>query len=308
MAELVAAAPLAPAGPAVGITGGLLLACFALVVLIGIQRGYDYTFGAFLRGLADRVDDIWVVGGPLANALEALDTFVMRQIGHGITALEQAVAVLWDGLAYVIRETGDAIVAFGADVHDAIAGLVYGEIPQQIEARTGRLRRDVATTRSGLDARLDAEARARSRGIDVLNRDLTAEARARERGIDRVNERITTVVLPRVRAVEQGLADVVGFTRRNLARRLTRVEERLAVGALGAVAIAAVTRVFPYWQCSNVRRFNRALCRAPAGLLDDLLGLALAFVASVSIVSFARELQALTDGASSAVHAFVVED
>jgi hypothetical protein len=304
--ELLAFA--APAAPVAGITAALIFACFALIVLYGLQAGYQYTLGALIRRLADAVDDIWLVGDDLADALDSLDSWVMKQIGRGLESLEFTVAKLWDGLAEVTREVGDAVVAFGLDVHDAIAGVVGGEIPTQIENRTRGIRQEVTGTRRGLDARLDAEARARSRGIDATNRDLTREELARQHGIDAINTRIGSVVLPRIRGLDRELDAVRGWVGRIANVRIRNLEQALAAGAIGAVAIAAVTRVFPYWQCTNVRRFNRFLCRSPIGALDDLLGLALVLVASISILDLARACQTATGFTATAVHDFVVED
>jgi hypothetical protein len=267
----------APAAAPIGaISAGLILLAFVWIALYGLKYGYDYSLGALLRMLADRTRDIRWIGGKIASTFESIDHFVQARLADGIDSVELAVANLWDGLAWVVRETGDALVAFGADVHSAIAGLVDGEIPAQVRAGTAPVDRRLDQVNRRTSAQARAEALARTRGIDAVNRDLTAEARARERGIDAVSDRITSVVMPRIRALGQTVSDVVGYTRRNLNIRLRTLEKALAAGAIGAIAIAAVTRVFPYWQCTNVRRANRMLCRLPVGLLDDLLGAGLA--------------------------------
>jgi hypothetical protein len=276
-----------PAGGVSAITGALVLLAFAWIALYGLKYGYDYSLGALLRKLADSTRGIRWVGGKLAGVFEEIDSFVESRIADGINSVESAAARLWDGLAWLVRETGDALVAFGADVHDAIDGIVRGEIPTQVRAGTAQIdtRLDGVNRRQNAQAR--AEALARSRGIDAVNRDLTREELARQRGIDAVQRRITELVMPRIRALDQTIADVVGFTRRNLAIRMRHVEQALAAGAIGAIALAAVTRVFPYWQCTNVRRFNRALCRLPIGLLDDLLGVGLAVLVMADVCRLA---------------------
>jgi hypothetical protein len=296
---VLAAAPVAPAAPLAGITAALILVSFALVALYGLQYGYQYTLGAFVRRLADMVEDIWLVGGRLADALDRMDAWVMQQIGNGIASLDAASARLWAGLTWVVREWADATAAAFADVEAAIRGLVVGEIPQQVERRTTVIREKAASDRAWTRTRLEEEARARSRGIDRLTRDLAAERLARERGIDRLAGRLEGLVLPRIRAVEAGLSDVAGYTRRTLARRLSRLEQLVLGGALAAAATAALTARFPWWQCTNVRAFNRFLCRYPArdlsGLLALLAGSALLAVA-LDPRLLARSAQALTAG------------
>ena len=150
MSALLAAAPAAPAAPAAGITAGLILLAFAWVVLYGSMRGYDYSFGALVRKLADMVDDIWLVGGKLADALRAMDYFVMARMADGLDELEEQMSRLWYGLTWIVRETGHALEAFGADVQAAIEGIVGGDIPAQVGAATRPLSDAIGAFRKGL--------------------------------------------------------------------------------------------------------------------------------------------------------------
>lgn len=274
---LLAHAEAAPFAGAAGITGALIFVGFCIVVLYGLQVGWQYTFGAFLRRLADSVDDIWVVGGPLADALDAVDTFVMRQIGRGISSLEYTAGKLWGGLTWLVRETGDALVSFGSDVWAAIDGLVNGEIPTQIVQRTRPLTEGLAARTRIEDRRAIDEARARARGIDRVGRDLQAERIARERGIDYIAGRLRSLERSIPGRIAAEVDALRGWVTRGIGRRLTRVEQLVLGGAITATAVAALTRYFPYWQCTNVRRFNRALCRSPLADWKGLLGL-LSFV------------------------------
>lgn len=275
----MAAAPVvvAPAVSIAAITGALLLLCAVLLVLYGLLYGYDYTLGALLSMLADVLDfKVWRVRINLAGQVEALNDTIRDAIGKGIDTVEKEVGRTFEALEWVIREAGDAIVAFGEDMHDAIAGIVYGEIPRAVGAATQPIAVGLGDFRRSIRRLVDQELARFARGIDGLTRDLTAEALARQRGIDWLGDRLGSVVMPRIRGLEQKVADVYGYTRGILRARVGRLEKLLAAGALGAVAIAAMTRVFPYWQCTNVRRANRMLCRLPVGLLDDIAGLGFA--------------------------------
>lgn len=275
---MIGAAAAAPAVPAAAITVGLIVLAFVWITLWGLKYGYEYTLGAMLRRLADQTRGIRWIGGRIASTFESMDSFVQARIADGIETIEASAARLWDGLAWLVRETADALVAYANDVHDAIAALSDAEIPRQVRVVTHPIVQRITRTVKVDDTRWRAESLARTRGIDQLNRDLTAEALARERGIDRLGNLIGELVLPRVRALDQAVADVVGFTRRNLRVRVGNLERAAAAGTIGAIAIAAMTRVFPYWRCTNVRRFNRSLCRMPVGLLDDLFGAGLALL------------------------------
>lgn len=302
--ELLAAAP---AAPLVFGAGELVILC-AWLFLFLLLYTYRYTLGALILQLAAMVDDIWLVGDDLAAALEKLDHIIMKAIATGLAGLEEAAAQTWSAITWTIRATGDAIVAVAESGQATAEAIVGAIIPEQVEARTGPLAGRIDRTNTELDARWRAEAQARGRGIDRLDRDLAAEQRARQRGIDAVNWRIDRVVLPQVRGLGRELDALRGWARGALDRRVGALERALAAGALGAVAIAALTRVFPYWQCTNVRRFNRMVCRSPIGALDDLLGLALAVVGAMSILELARACQAVTGFTADAIGDFVVED
>lgn len=291
----------AAAAPEVVLSGALLVQLAACLVLIVLLKFYSSTFGAFIRRLADMVEDIWVVGGKLSDALNAMDHFVQSRMGDAIAGLEYSSSQTWGAMTWVVKEAGDALTSFGADVHAAIDGLIHGEVPAQIDARTRPITDRQSKSNAAIDSRVRAEAQARARGIDAVQRDVTTEARARERGIDAIDTRLSTQVLPRIRSLETGLRDVVGYTRRTLSRRLSRVEQLVLGGAITAGALAVLTRYFPYFQCTNVRGFNRALCRAPIGAIDDLFGLAFALVAVMNLDVFIRELQAITAFTSEAV-------
>ena len=86
-----------------------------------------------------------------------------------------------------------------------------------------------------------------------------------------------------------------GYTRRNLRIRIGRLEQALAAGVVGAVAVAAITRLAPYWQCTNVRRFNRFLCRSPVGGLDALLGI----IAGTALLALALDPRVLAKAAET---------
>lgn len=303
LGELVAAAPAAP----LALGAGELVLLAAWLVLFCILYTYRYTLGALLLKLADMVDDIWLVGDDLADALEKLDHIIMQAISNGLAGLEYTAAKGWDAIAWTIRATGDAIVdvaAAGLQVQQALVGAI---IPEAIDARTLPLGRAIGRSNAAQNQRAITEAHARAAGIDRLNRDLTAEELARQRGIDAISSRLDRIVIPRVNGLSRGLDALREWTHGALQRRVGSLERALAAGAIGAVAIAAITRVFPYWQCTNVRRFNKMLCRSPIGALDDLFAIAFLAIGPLSLVGFAEQLQEVMDVTEGGVRYFVTE-
>lgn len=274
------------------LTGALILTLFVLVVLYGIKYGYVHTFGAFFRELADLLNfDVWRFSVDLGDEVLKVDNFLRARIQDGIDLTQEATAHTWHALEWVVSATGDAMAELAAATHDAIRNIHVADIPEQVTTATLPLKKGLERTNRDAHERARAEAKARERGIDRVGRDLTREQLARERGIDYLNARINSLVLPQIRALDRALDEVIGYTRRTLARRLSRVEKLVLGGALTAAAVAALTRVFPYWQCTNVRRFNRFLCRLPVGLLDDLLGLALVALVLDDVCRIGRAAQ-----------------
>jgi hypothetical protein len=309
----VAGGPLAyAAAPELAFGAAELLVLTAWVVLIGVLYTYRYTFGALILKLADMVDDIWLVGDDLADALEKLDHVIQASLSAGISGLEETSAKVWHALTWSVDATGDAILAVSAATHSLGESLVHAVIPAQVDAKVVPLGKQVARYQDAGVRRANEEAHARARGIDVLGRDLTAERLARERGIDYVGRLVTQRVIPRVNALDHALDDLAGWTRGVLGRRVGRLEAALGAGVIGAAAIAALTRVFPYWRCTNVRRFNKALCRSPIRNLrawESLLDLGALFALDVLVATdlcaVVNTIQTLAKQAEPALLAFV---
>lgn len=304
------AAPAAPvvveAAPVAALLGASMIVVCAWITLVGLSKAYDYTLGALLHTLATALDfKVWRFNVRLGGAFDAVDHRMRDAIAAGIQGLEYTLGRFWHGLAWIARENADAVAAFANDVADAFDGLVNGEIPQQIVTHTRTIVKSVAANAHAADVRIRQGEAIIYRGIDQLRRDLTHEAQTAVRGIDDLRRLVTGVVMPDVRALDHTVDDVVGFTRKNLARRLTRVEQMVLGGAIVGAALATLTRYFPYWQCANVRGFNRALCRAPVGLPTELF----AFLLAAGSIAGFRELVRLAQGATGetteALHALL---
>lgn len=90
------------------------------------------------------------------------------------------------------------------------------------------------------------------------------------------------------------------------AKRLTKVERALAVGAAAAVTLAALKRLGLGWlRCGNVTRAGKAVCGLDGNLLDALLAEALLVTGTLSLVEFAKELQAIEHEVADGVRWFL---
>lgn len=300
------AAPAVEAAPIGALLGASLLALCAYVALVGLSKGYDYSLGALLRTLASVLDfRVWKFSVKLGGAFDALDHRIRDSIAAGIQGLEYTIGRLFHGVEYLVRLQWDALAGFAGDVEAAIRGIVLGEIPQQITANTRGIGKRISAAEQYAAARLNGLGAKVYHGIDALRRDLTHEALLSRRGIDALAREITQVVIPGVRALDREIADVWGYTRRNLARRLTHVEQLVLGGAIVGTALAVLTRYFPYWQCTNVRGFNRVLCRAPVGAPQELFALLLAAGAIGNLRQLVRLAQGVADETTGGIGALL---
>jgi hypothetical protein len=86
-------------------------------------------------------------------------------------------------------------------------------------------------------------------------------------------------------------------------RRLRKLER--AAGATGAVAlfVAALAKLGLKWlRCKNVTKAGKAVCSADTQWLTSLLGDALVIASVISVVEFAKGLQAIEDEAVKILH------
>lgn len=302
------AAGAAPAeAPAFSLTIGLWL-LVALLVAMGLKAGWDHTLGAILRGLGNAADvGVWKVKIKAGAGFRKLDDVVQAALGDYILLNEKALGLWWHTLKAIVGYVGDTLGDFALDHMDTIYNLVHGFIPVTIRTHTAPLTESVHKGNTAARARDRAEARARARGIDATQRDIAAERLARERGIDYVGGKARVYTDAKVGRVERSIAAERRYSHSILNRRLTWLEKALGVGAIGGIAIASLTRVFPYWQCSNVRRFLRGVCRADAGMLDNLLGALFLLALPLSIEEFAETLQGIIEPVAEAVADVIAE-
>lgn len=298
------AAPLAPVVPWAALGFG----AFAFyLVMFGLKNGYHHSLGALLLYLAEKLRGVRWVGGTIANAIESIDHQVEQALASGLAGAETAVGKWW----YYTKEVADylmeSLAYFGASTLDGFANLVHATIPHiavnvarpAIEG-FGRVTKVIRTTDTQLRSLV-------TRYVKAIEAQIARDFGNAWRGIDYLKK----AAIPELWRVTHGLEADVGHLEQQVGRvipaRLTRLEKWLGAGVIGGAAIAAITRVFPYWQCSSVKRLNRLVCRSPLGALDDLLGLGFLVLGPLSIVQFAHELQAVTEPVADGVHYFVHE-
>jgi hypothetical protein len=304
--ELGYAGPFAPSLAPLTTAFGLLLLC---IVLWGLREGYMHTLGALLYEIADVLRRAPLVGGRLAGALDGINDRVQAALAHAQAAAQRGAALAWNAFTEVIEYAAETILDMNAATLSALIAVRDVAIPRAVGGEVKPLRRELADFRTGLRRVVDQELARFRHGIDRLRRDLAAEHRAAFQGIDALGSSLAA----RLRSLEGRLnariEAAVGALRRPFSLRLSRLERLLAAGVLGGIAVAALTRVFPFWQCTNVRRFNRGLCRTPTGWLDLLFGVGVEAILVSQLCDFVYALSIAARGAQPLLIEFVaVED
>ena len=283
----------------------LLIAFGALMRWVmpwALRLAYGVTIGVVLANLADVVGAApWPVSR-LEGPIRGLDSAIEDGLATYARINEAAFAEVLDGAAFLVEQTGDTIVREAQRTWESIQLLVGVVIPGQVKAETRPLAQRFSAQTQIENQRARGEALARTRGIDALDRDLMQERLARERGIDYLAGRLNTVVIPRLDGLAARLDSWAGYTWRNLRalrRRVGLLEVALGAGAVAAIATRVLTRALPWWRCSNVRSFNKAVCRSPlrsfgqwAGLLGLVELLALDVIVASDLCKFIDAMSA----------------
>lgn len=305
------AVPAAPAAGAGALLGISLLALLAALLLLGFLKAYEATLGAMLQALAEKIRGVRWVGGKIAGALDSIDDTVKDSIATAALSFEKDAARLFHGAAVLWQSTVDSLRDLADATATAISGLVSGEIPQQITERTRTIHTEIARAKTYVVNRDRVIAQQASHGIDRLQRELGAEALARQRGIDALETNLENRLdgaIDAARAATRGARQWAAQRTGALQAEIGTVLGIVGAGALTAAAVRALDTRFPWYKCSNVKRFNKRLCGSPIGALDDLLDLALLTVGSLSIVEFAELLQGEVEYVADAVNDWIVEN
>lgn len=270
---MLAAAPAAPLAPEVpfAVVGIGVVAMF--LVMLGLKTGYDNTLGALLRELADALRHVRFIGGFLAGKVDAIDHRVESALASGLLATETVLGKWWQYQKQVAEWTYDSLVHFTSSTVGAFDSLVHGTIPQAATAVVAPVRGRVGALTRALRAETARLENQLVRKANAIYRTLEQDFGRAWRGIDHIQRVELGRLWHRVAGVEADVAGLEHAVGRVIPHRLTRLEKWLGAGVIGGAAVAALTRVFPYWQCSNVKRFNRNVCRSPLGSLDWLFGL-----------------------------------
>lgn len=265
-------AEVAPAGgAAVGIEAltGLLILC-GLIVALGLIKMVDGFVRALFGTLSGSVGWIPYAGKVLKAPIHKIEQKVTNFLGAAEQGIDHAIGYTWHNLAHLIRWTIHEIEALSyallvASIASSLhisrkrAAELIQAVVHPIRAYQHILRRLHALEHAAVHALRH-----------ILLEGVYPRIHAGEAALDRVIE----WDIPRLRARERALA-------RRVERlwKWSRAHARPVATAafVGAVALA-LHRLGGSWiRCKNWRRIGKHVCGLPFNLIEDLLGLALAF-------------------------------
>ena len=255
--------PFAPVLIEIG-TLALALACLAIALLIV----------AIMRKVGDLVRGIWLIGGTIADGVDAVAQGITWVLGKAIGGVEAAIGASWHLLASLWGHAWSWIVgqATGfAHLAELVARLVYAHsglktLVHQLERAWHGIEHGVKTLERkfhGIEHRVADLSRAVYHGI---GHDLRI-------GLKRVEKKVDGIIDGTVPALQRGIDGVGG--------ELTQLEQFIKTlpgtsyldWAAGIVTAALGVLGLEWLTCKGVGRLGRGVCNMPGRLLEDLLEL-----------------------------------
>ncbi|TMC48760.1 MAG: hypothetical protein E6J20_18500 [Chloroflexi bacterium] len=230
------------------------------------------------------------------NLFNSASLKMLEEIGHGLTHTQAAAAEKYVTEAWAFEGIG-AVIERVAD--DAI--------------HTRKLIRQRATPREVIRV-VKPNTRAQLRPL--LKRVAEAEAKASEadKQVVELTERVALLERKtgKHRAVAYpGIGGRVGDIERDVERIKKGTGKLWKLAGLAAFLLLlakALEKMGLNWmRCGNVKRYGRSICGMNPSILDSLLADALLVVGAISVVEFAKELQAIESATVSAMRGFVRE-
>lgn len=244
---------------------GTLTACLFILGVLKVSE----TFVRVLFGTATRAVG-WIpwAGHVLTAPIHKIEQKISNGLGAAELKIDGYIANSWHRLGQLVRMVARELEGLAWDMLLLAAGLVELWKPKTIRAFIHALLNPIETAQRIYDA-LMRGARA---SIAAVRQMVVEGVYPRLRGAEHAIEDVLTpdiaALRTRARAIEDRLAKLRAWTKRH--------ERVVATGVFVAAVAFALRRLELGWlRCRNVRKAGRFLCGLPAGLLDDILGLAL---------------------------------
>lgn len=283
--------------PVVGVGLLDLALVFGFIVCLSMQQAWRKTLGVLLIDLANLLDKASVnVGvrrihlfGPLTSALRGLEKSVDHALGAAAIFCEHKATALFQLLRTLLVQLVDELRDLARSTEHALGlapTITLGQIRKQIAAAEAYAARRLKTVEAQLHGEADRLFGKARHGIDVLTKRLDVT----------IPKRIARAEA-RVGALEHEIHGLRG--------RAGRIEALLGIGAITTLVGTALARMGLRWlRCGNVRKAGESVCKMDSNLLESLLVDAAALTVAFDLVTFAKEVQAITGTVADEIHRF----
>ena len=242
----------------------------ALIGLIAIKTAWTHTLGAVLEAIGRALPGS-ILGISIGTSVLGLNRTIEDNLGRYILNIESTLGKWWQSMENLYRWTYDIMTDFTSDVTAATNSLVYGTIPHAIKGGTAALKGGIAGLSNRmlvLERTLEGRLTHRTRALEA---EIAHDFGLAWRGIDAVPQKIRGAIAHVLDVAAGAIAAGERTTRGWVNRHYGALLRLVGVGAFAGAVASVLTRIFPYWRWTNVRKVARSICRFPTGLLDALL-------------------------------------
>lgn len=288
-------AELAPAGPALEALP-ILLAFAGLIFALGLIKLVHGFVHAVFWGVEKGVGWIPFAKKVVSVPIHKIEQRITHWLGEAEQSLDNYIGWCFHNMAALVRQAAREIEGLARDLW--LVGAVIPTLVSQIVMRhfVMALLHPIRTAQHIIDRLLHAARVA----VHSIRHTVTAGVYPRIRAGEAALDRVIEWDIPRLRARERAIA-------RRLERlwKWSRAHARpIATAAFVAAVAVAVRRLGMNWvRCKNWRRIGKHVCGLPTSLIEDVLGLALAFLVVVDPVDIAKAAIKAED----LMHDFVVK-
>lgn len=272
----------------------LLILCAALV-LLGLQKGWQASFGRLFYALAASIALLptlvilnrHIGFGGIANAIRAASDSIYNWLGQAVAFMTAPFSMFVRYMAQVLEAPALQAQLLAADVLHALTVLRRTLVPQMIASKVAWIPRHLA--------RLEAQVAS-----------LVARAPVHiVHNIEHVVAKTTQVVVTKAVAIPFPRIGRLEREGEALSKRIDRLARRVAPAAIVAAVVVALSKVGAgFVRCAKVKKVGRQVCGMDNDLLDSLLADTLLVVGTISLVEFAEGLQAGMDDLTPQVRRF----
>lgn len=297
----------------------VILACLVALGLILVAKSFALALATIIK---HSVGHLPIVGRFFGSASDWIEKQIVSAMSDVANGVEGIIGAFWHALGNVISSVGHEIVGlavavdqFGQYLHSVVRPWVVHAVTQGLLHGVKWLKHEAASLKTTVYRVTKViehpEHTAIGGAVRTITRPISSSLAHLERWTRAQVATLThdvTIWLPGELHRLRGEVNVIGRTLRHLRAWARKHERALSIGALTGAVTWVIARTGAGWIfCRNWNKVGRNVCRMDVNALESLLAGTLAIVGTISIVEFAKELQAIVGEGESAIHGLIRE-